>query len=141
VAELVMDAVARFVAECDAAALLVVRGDIALSWKQFSRTCEAPADIAVPLDQAGLVPTVIQRNTVARAAMAELSAIDDALMGSLTRGGEEGGDLVVVPIAIADRVLCLIAAATPSDAPVQAIEAIAGAAATAFARLIRDASR
>lgn len=138
VAALVIDALTRFVPVCEAAVLLVVRGDLALSWKQFSRSCEAPGDIAVPLDQPGLVPTVIERNTVARAAVGELGPIDEALVRSV---GELQGDLVVVPLAIADRVLCLIAAVTPSDASVEGVEAVAGAAATAFARLIRDASR
>ncbi len=138
VAALVMDALGRFVPVCEAAILLVVRGDVALSWKQFSRTCEAPGDIAVPLDQPGLIPTVIERNTVARAAVGELGPIDEALVCSV---GELQGDLVVVPLAIADRVLCLIAAVTPSDASVEGVEAVAAAAATAFARLIRDASR
>lgn len=138
VAALVIDALTRFVPACEAAILLVVRGDVALSWKQFSRACEAADDIAVPLDQPGLVPTVIERNTVARAAVGELGPIDEALVRSV---GQAQGDLVVVPLAIADRVLCLIAAVTPSDASVEGVEAVAGAAATAFARLIRDASR
>jgi hypothetical protein len=138
VAELVIDALERWVPACEAAMLLVVRGGVATSWKQFSRTCSTFAEIAVPLDQPGLVPTVIERNAIARGGVAELRPIDEALMRSL---GELRGDLVVVPIAIADRVMAVIATATETDAPVEGIESVAAAAATGFARLIRDASR
>jgi hypothetical protein len=118
--------------------MLVVRGDVAISWQQFSRVCETSTEIAVPLDKPGLVPTVIENNAVARSGVAELSAIDEALMRSL---GELRGDLVVVPIAIADRVMALIATTTEADAHVENIELVAAAASAAFARLIRDASR
>jgi hypothetical protein len=138
VAELVIYALEQFVPTCDAAILLVVRGDVAISWKQFSRVCETPAEIAVPLDQPGLLPKVIEKNAIARCAVADVTAIDEALMRSL---GELRGDLVVVPIAIADNVMALIATATESDAPVEGVELVAMAASAAFARLIRDASR
>ncbi|HEY5947155.1 MAG TPA: hypothetical protein VIV40_16745 [Kofleriaceae bacterium] len=138
VAELVIDTLHRFVPSCDAALLLVVRGGVATSWKQFSRSCQTSAGIAVPLDQPGLVPTVIERNAIARSSVAELTAIDELLMRSL---GELRGDLVIVPIAIADKVMALIATATEPDAAVESIESIAYAAGVAFARLIRDAGR
>ncbi len=138
VADLVIFTLESFVPTCDAAILLVVRGGVAASWKQFSRTCTTFSEIAVPLDKPGLIPTVIQRNTTARAGVAELGAIDEALLRSL---GELRGDLVVVPIAIADKVMAVIAIATESDGPVEGVESVAAAAAAAFARLIRDASR
>jgi hypothetical protein len=138
VAELVIYTLQQFVPTCDAAILLVVRGDVALSWKQFSRACETSTDIAVPLDQPGLVPTVIDKNAIARKGIADVSAIDEALMRAL---GELRGDLVVVPISVADKVIALIATATEADAPVENIELVASAASAAFARLIRDASR
>jgi hypothetical protein len=138
VAALTIDALERWVPACEAAMLLVVRGVVATSWKQFSRSGSAFAEISVPLDEPGLVPTVIERNAVVRGGIGELSAIDEALMRSL---GELRGDLVVVPIAIADRVMAVIATATATDAAVEGIESVATAAATAFARLIRDASR
>jgi len=138
VAELVIDALQRFVPTCEAAVLLVCRGALAVSSKQFSRTCETSGDIAVPLDQPGLVPTVIASNTIARCAAADLTAIDERLMRSL---GELTGDLVVLPIAIADKVMAMIATTTRHDTTVDYVEAVALAAAAAFARLIRDASR
>lgn len=147
VADLVIDALQRFVPECDAAVLLVVRGDVAISWKSFSRAFAPTVEIAVPLDRPGLVPTVIERNATARAAARELGAIDAALMRAIranpTAGaaGDPGRDLVVVPIAIADQVVSVIAVATPPDASVESVQAVAGAAAAAFARLIRDANR
>ena len=64
--------------------------------------------------------------------------IDRLLLDSL---GRSDGDLVAVPIAIADRVMCVIAIATADNAPIACAEAIAAAAGAAFARLVRDASR
>ena len=86
----------------------------------------------------GLVPTVIARNAIARASVADLGPIDEALMRSVA---DLRGDLVVVPVAIADTVMAVIAAVTERDAPVEGVESVAVAAAAAFARLIRDASR
>jgi hypothetical protein len=138
VAELVIYTLQQFVPMCDAAIMLIVRGDVAISWKQFSRTCATAAAIAVPLDRPGLVPTVIEKNAVARCSVNDVGAIDEALMRSL---GELRGDLVVVPIAVADKVVALIATATEADAEVENVELVASAASAAFARLIRDASR
>lgn len=138
VAELVIYALEHFVPTCAAAILLVVRGAVAVSWKQFSRVCETSAEIAVPLDQPGLVPAVIDNNAMARSNVAEVSAIDEALVRSL---GELRGDLVVVPISIADNVVALIATTTDAGASVEGVELVAAAATAAFARLIRDASR
>ena len=138
VARHAIETLQQFVPACSAAMLLVIRGDVATGWKHFSRAGDPAEEIAVPLEEPGLVPTVIEHNATARAGGDDLHAIDEALMRSL---GAPQGDLVVVPIAIADRVMCVIAAATESDADAAAIEAVAMAAAAAFARLIRDASR
>jgi len=138
VAELVIETLQRFVPACEAAVLLVIRGEVATSWGQFSRASTTSPEIAVPLDQPGLLPGVIANNAVARSGFADLTAIDEALMRSL---GEPLGDLVVLPIAIADQVMALIAASTDAGAPIGGIESVAFAAGAAFARLIRDASR
>jgi hypothetical protein len=138
VAELVMTALDRFVPTCAAAMLLVIRGDIAISWKRFARSDQPPPELAVPLDQPGLVPAAIAHNATTRGTAAELAAIDRLLLDAL---GGTSHDLIVCPIAIADRVMCLIAAASSPDAGATALESIGAATAAAFARLIRDASR
>jgi hypothetical protein len=138
VGELAIDTLERFVPSCEAGAMLVIRGGVAIAWKQFSRTGIPSGHIAVPLDEPGLVPTAVKANIVARAAMANLHPIDEALMRSL---GDARGDLAVIPIAVADNVLALIAITTEPDAPLIAAEAVAAAASAAFARLIRDATR
>ncbi len=138
IGDLVIDTLFRFVPACEAAVLLVIRGAAAISWKQFSRLSDEPVELAVPLDQPGLVPTVVERNAFARDNIANLGPIDAALMRSL---GSQRGDLVVTPIAIADRVMCLIAAATEANARIEALDGVGLAAATAFSRLIRDAGR
>ena len=72
----------------------------------------------------------------ARSPSTELGAIDLLLLRSLGRSG----DLVVVPVAIAGTVMCVIAMVTAKRAE-RGVEAIAAAAGAAFARLMRDASR
>jgi Type II secretion system (T2SS), protein E, N-terminal domain len=138
VAELVLETIDRFVPTCQAALLLVIRGDVAIGWKQFCRIDEGTIEIAVPLDQPGLVPSVIQHHAIARCHVDDLGPIDGRLLRAL--GGSEG-DLVVVPIMIGDQVMCLLAAAIDDRAEVAPLETIASAASTAFARLIREFSR
>lgn len=137
-AELIVDSLQRFAPVCDAAVLLVVRGDAAIAWKQFART-GTPCEVAVPLDQPGLVPIVIQDACTARAQSDVLGPIDQLLLRSMA--GKLDGDLVVVPIPIAGRVMCVIAAICDAGGQIAPVEAVASAAGAAFARLIRDASR
>lgn len=138
VAELAVQALERFAPACESAMLLVVRGEAAFGWKWFCRSGDPAPELVVPLAEPGLVPTVIERSTTARCGASDLGKIDLLLLHAL---GRATGDLVVVPIAIAGAVMCLIVTATDRDAPLGYIEGIAGAAATAFARLVRAASR
>jgi Type II secretion system (T2SS), protein E, N-terminal domain len=138
VAELVIDTLERFAPGCEAAIMLVIRGATAIGWKGFVRSGGGLAEIAVPMEDGGLVPRAVELNVTLRKPSAELDRIDRLLLGSL--GGHDG-DLVVVPISVADQVLCVIAIATGLDAPIASAEPIAAAAGAAFARLMRDASR
>ena len=138
-AELIIDTLLRFAPVCDAAMLLVVRGDAAIAWKHFSRDGGPMKDVAVPLDQPGLVPIVIQDECIARAPAAVLGEVDQLLMRSISR--KTAGDLVVAPIPIAGRVMALIAAVCDAGCQIAPIETVAAAAGAAFGRLIRDASR
>jgi Type II secretion system (T2SS), protein E, N-terminal domain len=137
-ADLIIDTLQRFAPVCEAAMLLVIRGDAAIGWKYFCRDGATPSELAVPMDQDGLCPIAAANGCTARAAADALSAIDMLLVRAL---GRTGGDLVVVPIPIAGKVMCLIAAVTERGGAIAPIETIAAAGATAFARLIRDASR
>ncbi|MBV8763135.1 MAG: hypothetical protein JO257_37965 [Deltaproteobacteria bacterium] len=138
-AELIIDTLQRFAPVCDSAVLLVVRGDAAISWKQFSRDGTPPREIAVPLDQGGLVPIAIEDSCTARAPSDVLTPIDMLLLRSM--GGKIDGDLVVAPVPIGGRVMCVIAAVCEAGGEIAPVEAVASAAGAAFARLIRDASR
>ena len=138
VADLVIDTLDRFAPACEAAILLVIRGGTAIGWKGFQRTGSGLGEIAVPIDDAGLVPRAVELNVTLRRSAGELAAIDRLLLTSL---GRDAGDLVVVPIAIAEQVMCVIAIATAQSAPIACAEPIAAAAGAAFARLMRDASR
>lgn len=138
VADLVIDTLDRFTPACEAAILLVVRGATAIGWKGFQRAGSLRGEIAVPMEGDGLVPRAIELKVTLRKRCAELDPIDQLLLASL---GQDTGDLVIVPIAIADKVMIVIAIAAAEDAPLASAESIAAAAGAAFARLIRDASR
>jgi hypothetical protein len=138
VAELAIDALMRFAPACEAAMLMVVRGHATIGWRWFCRTGDPPANLAVPTAEAGLVAATIAGNTVHRAPVTELVAVDAKLASAL---GATTGELVVVPIPIAGQVMCLVAAVMHAGGSIDPLTAVAGAASTAFARLIRDASR
>lgn len=138
VAELVSETLFRFMLSCDAALMLVIRGDAAMSWKGFSRAGGTLPEIAMPLDQPGLIPRVIERVATVRSPSSDLSPIDQLLLVSL---GAKSGDLVVVPVSIANSVMCVIALATQADSSPATAESVAAAAGAAFARLMRNASR
>jgi hypothetical protein len=138
VADLVIDTLERFAPAAEAAILLVVRGSTAIGWKGFVRGGGALGEIAVPMEDGGMAPLAVELNVTLRKACHELEAIDRLLLASL---GRQSGDLVMVPISIADQVMCLIAIATGDSAPLSCAEPIAAAAGAAFARLMRDASR
>jgi hypothetical protein len=138
VADLVLDTVQRFAPACSAAMLLVIRGEVAIAWKHFARDGAGAPELAIPMDQPGMCPTSAQHTCVARSAAGHLSPVDELLLRSL---GRTDGELVVIPIPIAGKVMCLIAAGVDPDAEIAALEAVAAAAGAAFARLIRDASR
>jgi hypothetical protein len=138
VAELVSETLFRFMLSCDAALMLVVRGDAAMSWKGFSRAGGAIAEIAVPLDQPGLIPRAIEHNQTIRSPSSDLCPIDQLLLVSL---GAQSGELVVVPVSSASQVMCVIALAAQHDSTTSTAESVAAAAGAAFARLMRNASR
>lgn len=138
-AELIIDTLLRFAPVCDAAMLLVVRGDAAIAWKSFSRDGGPMQEVAVPLDQPGLVPIAVADECTARAPANVLGEVDMLLVRSISR--KTHGDLVVAPIPIAGRVMALIAAVCDPGGQIAPVEAVAAAAGAAFGRLIRDASR
>ena len=138
VAELVIQSIDRFVPTCTAAMVLVVRGGVAVGWKWFTRSGTTPPELAVPMDQPGLVPDVARKSEMARRAADDLGAIDMLLLRAL---GAMEGDLCVVPIVIGQKVMCMIASVTAEGASLDKVEAIAHAAGAAFARLIRQSSR
>jgi hypothetical protein len=138
-ADLIIDTLQRFAPVCTAAMLLVIRGEAAIAWKHFCRDDEGSLpEVAVPMDKAGLCVTAVECDLTTRAVAADLGPIDLRLLRAL---GRQDGDLVVVPIPIAGKVICLLAVATAENAQLAPVEAVASAAAAAFARLIRDASR
>jgi hypothetical protein len=141
VAELVIETLQTLLPRCEAAMLLVVRGDVAIGWKHFARGRDSAPEVAVPLDQPGIVPAVIERQQLGRCAANDLGPIDRLLLRELGAPDDALTELAVAPVMIGSRVMCLVAAALPSGSDTSPIDAVAGAAGAAFARLIRDASR
>jgi hypothetical protein len=137
VAELVIDALVRFAPVAEAAVLLVIRGGSATGWKHYCRSGADQPELAVPMDQPGLVPRAAETGSTMRGVASELGAIDSRLLKALGTGGE----LAVVPIAIAGKVMCVLAVALAPGSTLGAVETIATSAGTAFARLMRDAGR
>lgn len=137
-ADLIIDTLLRFAPACTAGMLLVIRGEVAIAWKHFHRDGASAPELAVPLDQPGLCPSAVERGSLVRSRAGDLGAIDMLLLRAL---GKLDGDLVVIPIPIAGKVMCLVAVVTEQGAEIAPIEAVASAAGAAFARLIRDASR
>jgi hypothetical protein len=141
VADLVLDALERFVPVCEAAILLVKRGDVAISWKGFSRCGTALLEIAVPLGPpapGSLVSLAIDTESAVRAQAGDLGSLDLLLRRSL---GDAGGELAIVPISISGQVMCAIALIVQAGSPIEPAESLAAAAGAAFARLMRAASR
>lgn len=138
VAELSMHALFRFAPSCHASTLMVLRGTVATSWKGFCRSGAPHPELAVPLDQPGLIPRAAKSNQTVRAPSSDLSPMDQLLLVSL---GHKVGELVVVPISISNEVMCVIAMVTEAEATTATPESIAAAAGGAFARLMRHASR
>lgn len=138
VAELALETVQRFVPRCAAAVVLVLRGDTAIGWKSFSRNGAAVGEIVVPLDQPGLLPRAASRVETIRDPIDDLTSIDRLIVEALHA---RGGELVVVPVTISHQVMCLIATVMATGTDAAPVQAIATAAGTAFARLMRHASR
>ena len=154
VAELVIDAVLRFAPTAEATMLFVIRGGSATGWKSFCRSRPSaddasgtgPSELAVPMDQPGLFPQAVSFAKTCRACAGALGPLDAQLLAELEPAPSSAGpagdrELAVVPIAIAGKVMCVLAVATAPGASLAAIETIATAAGTAFGRLMRDAGR
>jgi len=136
VASLLLDAIDRFAPGCDAAAMLLIRGGVAVGWRSFSRS-GALQDVVVPLGYPGLVPAAIATATTRRAAFAEVHAVDQILLRML---GKHDGDLAVIPLAVSGHVPALIACAIAPGEPASVIEGCATSAAAAFGRLVLAAA-
>ncbi len=143
VAELVIDALVRFAPAAEAAMLFVIRGGSATSWKYFCRSGADQPDLAVPMDEPGLLPQAVSSVKTCRARGEALGPLDARLLAELEPAPDDDTlrELAVVPIAIAGKVMCVLVVATSLDASLVTIETIATSAGTAFGRLMRDAGR
>jgi hypothetical protein len=139
VAELVLLTLEKFVPSLEAAVMLVLRGDVAIGWKGFCKAHSALPEVAIPLEQPGLIPTAIALGATVRAAAPDLGSIDQLLLFTLGATGEK--ELIVVPVMIAGQTMLTIALVVPVETPTQSTESIAVATGAAFSRLMRDASR
>jgi hypothetical protein len=137
IGRLVIGAVAILEPDAQAAVLLMVRSGVAVSWTSFRRDGQLLGPIAVPLDQLGLVPSVIRKRKQLRAAPHDLSDVDHALVVTL---GVEGGEALVEPLVIADKVSAVLVVASRGGVDGDVIAEIAFAAAASFMTLMREAT-
>ena len=137
VARLMIEAVAHLEPASQAAVLLIVRSDVAVSWTSFRRDGQVLAPIAVPLDQLGLVPSAIRKRKQLRAAHHDLSDVDHALFATL---GVEGGEAIVEPLLLVDKVSAVLVVASRGGVGGDVIAEIGAAGAASFTRLMREAT-
>jgi hypothetical protein len=138
VGDLVVDTARRFCPMIQSLLLLVLRHDVAVGWKGYAGVAAIP-DLVLPLDEPSLARRALDTGMLAVGDAAHHSELDRRLVARLDPAA---GALWIAPVMIGSRVVCLIAATTTAAAPVPTtLEAIASAAATAFARLMRAASR
>lgn len=137
VGRLMIEAVAHLEPASQAAVLLIVRSNIAVSWTSFRRDGQALAPIAVPLDQLGLVPWAIRKRKQLRAAHHELSDVDHALVRTL---GVPGGEAIVEPLIMGDKVNAVLVIASRGGVAGDVIAEIAGVGAQSFMRLMRNST-
>lgn len=138
VADLVLEALERFALNCHSGVFLIVRGNTATSWRSFCRDGAPPPELAVPLDEPGVIPAAIQHVQTRRAQPSQQSSIDKKLLAALDCPDSE---LAAIPIAVSGSSLGVLAVAIEADAAIPNVDTIATAAGTALARLMRDAAR
>jgi hypothetical protein len=139
VGELVIETVRRFAPRLVGVVILVLRHEVAVAWKGCCAAGETPPELVLPLDEPGLAQRALQTGMLVTAGTDELGPLDHKLIGCLD---PTAGRLWMTPVMIGTRVVCLIAATSPTDEPSpNVLEVVASAAATAFARLMRAASR
>ena len=149
VAELVIDALVRFAPAAMAAMLFVIRGGSAIGWRYFCRTSPGTPgadqpELAVRMDQAGLVPQAVNAAATCRASREALGELDARLLAELEpalSAADGSRELAVVPVAIGGKVMCVLAVTTIPGTSLAPVETIAASAGTAFGRLMRDAGR
>lgn len=142
VGELAIGGLQRLGAGLEAAALFVLREDVAIGWKGFVAGADDVAvdELAVPLD----APTVL--SAAARDGRALLidgghgTEIDRRLWAAL--GKPSPGEVACAPVILADHPVCLVYGQAPRMAPyAELFAAVTQAVTTAFARMLRAAQR
>jgi hypothetical protein len=132
------------VASLDAAVILVVRGDLAMGWRGFQRDGELDvAPIVVPLGEASVVAGARRDGAAKRSdiAKARPTAIEQRLIEAI--GGPTPTYLLAAPVSIGQHVACVVFAQGHGAMGLAAevVEGVAGAAGSAFGRLMRAAQR
>lgn len=137
VAKLAIAAIAHLEPATVGATLLTMRGAVAVSWTSFRRDGKPVAALAIPTEPAGVVATALRHKDIARALPGEGSPLDERLLGAF---GLEWGGLIAAPLSASGRVVGLLVVAAREAGATETIEAIAGAASSAFERLMREAT-
>jgi len=137
IAKLAIAAVAHLEPATEAAALLTLRGSVAVSWTSFRRDGKAVSALALPTEPPGVVASALRTKEAARVAPGELSDLDERLLGAF---GLEWGALLATPLIVNGRAIGLLVVAAREAGASTTVEAIAKAASAGFARLMREAT-
>jgi len=129
----------------NAAVIFIVREDLAIGWKGFTRSTDSEAidAIAVPLDAESLLRTAFEARAPHRSSPDDAgSKLDARLWDAL--GGQPPAGVIVHPIVLEKHIVCLVYAQTTetvSDSLDKGFAALCETFARAMARLIRSAQR
>jgi hypothetical protein len=119
----------------DGVALFTLRGAIVVSSASFRRDGRKIASVALPLDGGGVIVSALHTRAVARSGPIHID-IDRKLLDAL---GIDGGYLVAAPLIAGSRAIGTLVVASRERIDVGIVEAITGATAAGFARLMREA--
>jgi len=137
IAKLAIAAVAHLEPATEAAALLTLRGAVAVSWTSFRRDGKPVAALALPTEPPGVVASALRTKETSRVAPGELSDLDERLLGAF---GLEWGALLAAPLIVNGRAIGLLVVAAREAGASTTVEAISKAASAGFARLMREAT-
>jgi hypothetical protein len=135
VASLSIAVIRHLVPATESVVLFTLRGAVVVSSASFRRDGRKLSSIAVSIEEKGAVASAMRTKALVRTGP-DHTDIDRRLLLSL---GLDGGHLVVAPVVTGARAFAALVVASRVAIDVAVVEAVAGATAAGFARLMREA--